>query len=147
MEAEAAYRIFHGVFFQVFVPADWEQEIIENIPCFFDPDGAGALQLAATRRDAEEAFDPAEELRYYLEKNGVEYAEDRVALYHTPQGALAAACEYRRDGRFWMVQMIAEGRRMIVALYNADATPDEELARELSVILSSIRFSEEAARR
>lgn len=140
MEPEAAYRIFQGVFFQAFVPAHWEEEIVENIPCFFDPEGGGALQIAATRRSSGDDFDPAEELRYYLEKNGIEYQSERVARYQTQQGMDAAACEFRQQGRFWMVQMIAEGQRMVVVIYNSDSTPDPDLARELSVIIGSLRL-------
>lgn len=136
MPDETGARIFQGPFFELQIPGRWEYEIIENVPAFFDPMGAGALQIAATR----DSRGLDEEMQRYLERNGLAFQEDRIARFQNSQGLECLACEFVKDNRFWMVQMIARETKLVIAMYNADETPAEEAATELAGLLASIRI-------
>lgn len=133
--------VFQGPFFELQFPTDWEHEIIENIPCFFDPDAGWVLQLAAsTSPHGNFALDS--EMRTYLEHNQLEYQEDRVVRYENAAGLECMACEFMKDNRFWLVQMLVRGPRLLVALLNSDQVPDTDLAGEISATVGSIRFTD-----
>ena len=132
--------VFQGPFFELIFPDDWEHEIIEHIPCFFDPDAGWVLQLAASTATSGN-FDLESELRTYLEHNRLEFQEDRVVRYVNPAGLECLACEFMKDNRFWLVQMLGRGSRLLVALFNSDNMPDAELAGQISATVGSIRFT------
>ncbi|MCB1316394.1 MAG: hypothetical protein KDK27_10600 [Leptospiraceae bacterium] len=136
--------VFRGTFFQLQLPDHWEHEIVENIPAFFDPDGNGVLQIAATRSPSG-AYDIAEQMRTYLEQNRLEFLEDRVMSFERPDGARCLACEFVRDNRFWLVHMIALGSRLLIVLYNADQVPDAASIREVVGVIQSVQFLVEEA--
>lgn len=136
------YRLFSGPFFRLAYPRDWEMEIIEDIPAFYDADGAGALQVVASRKESGD-YEPQEELERWLVRQGVEVAEDRITVYEGQPGVLCAACEFVRDDRFWMVQVMTAGTALLVVIYNADEVPDAETVGILSLIIRSITIVEE----
>ncbi len=135
-------NVFQGPFFELQVPEDWEQEIIENIPAFYDLDAGWVLQIAATSNPGGAAYDPDTQMRTYLEQNGLEYQDDRVMRYQNASGLECLACEFIKDNRFWLVQIIVRGPRMLLIIFNSDETPAAELARDISGAVGSIRFFE-----
>lgn len=135
-----AGKTFHGSFFELEYPAEWEQEIVENIPCLFDLESGWVLQLASSTSQSGH-FDPESELNTYLEHNQIEFQEDRIVRYENAAGLECLACEFMKDNRFWLVQMIVKGPRLLVALLNSDQVPDAELAAQISAAVGSIRFT------
>jgi hypothetical protein len=133
-------KCFRGTFFDLEYPDAWEVEIIENVPCFFDPDGIGALQAAAFRNPEGMPFDPIEQLGLYLERNGVTLDSDRVALFDLPSGLQAAACEFMKEDRFWLVNCIVRGDKMLLILWNSDVVPDADTAAAIGRTVMTIRF-------
>lgn len=136
-----AYRLFSGPFFRLAYPRDWEMEIIEDIPAFYDAEGGGALQVVASRKEEGE-FLPDEELERWLTRQGVEVSEDKIAVYEAQPGVRCAACEFVRDRRFWMVQAMASGSALLLIIYNADEVPDAPTVSILSLLIRSITFVE-----
>jgi hypothetical protein len=138
------YRKFEGVFFEAEIPSGWEQEIIEDVPCFFDPEGAGALQLAAARSQTERDYYAPAELIAYLDRNGFELAADRVVTFTQADGSVGAGCEFLQGGRYWSVQIVSRGPLLVVVLYNADEQPDAELRAHLNHVKATLRITEAA---
>lgn len=134
-----AGKIFHGTFFELEYPAEWEQEIVENIPCLFDLEAGWVLQLASST-SPDGNFDLSSEFTRYLEINQLEFQEDRVVRYQNASGLECLAAEFMKDNRFWLIQMIASGPRLLAALFNSDQVPDAELAAQISATVGSIRF-------
>ena len=58
------YRSPNG-WYMLAYPEHWEVEVIEEIPAFFDPDGAGALQVSAFENKLG-SYNLAEELERFL---------------------------------------------------------------------------------
>ncbi len=132
-------HLFQGPFYRLHYPDGWEAEIIENIPAFYDPEGGGALQIVAARRDPEMPFDIEAEMTRYLERHGMVYSEERVARFDTAIGMEAMACEFMRDNRFWLVQMLCRGDMLLLILFNSDTVPDQELALKISAVIRSVQ--------
>jgi hypothetical protein len=135
-------RLFRGTFFQLIYPAEWEMEIIEDIPAFYDPLSGGVLQCAASR-NPDGPFDLPGEMRKFLERQQIAFEEDSIARFRTPGGQDCIACEYTREDRFWMVYMIALEDRLLIVMYNADEIPGPDQARSVSDVIASIRFLSE----
>ncbi len=131
---------FRGTFFDLEYPDGWEMEIIENIPCFFDPDGIGALQAAAFREPEGRPFHPIEQLATYLERHQLKLDADRVAVFDLPSGLQAAACEFMKDDRFWLVNCIVKAEKMLLLLWNSDALPDADTAEAIGRTVMTVRF-------
>ena len=120
-------------------PASWEAEVIEDIPAFYDPEGAGALQLVATR-STDDSCDLQAEMARYLERHGIEFQPDRIVGYKTESGLDAMVCEFLKEDRFWLVQMLTLDEKLLVVIYNADELPEPELIGILAAIIRSIKF-------
>lgn len=131
-------RTFEGPFFTLEYPGTWDHEIIEDIPAFYDRRGAGALQVAAVR-NSDQLFSLEQEMSRYLQRHGIEYDSSKVLFAKDGEKELAT-CEFVKEGRFWLVYMTSIGDRIVVAIYNADEVPGEEMASIISHILRSIRF-------
>jgi hypothetical protein len=134
-----ATKNFQGAFFELAYPDEWELEIVENIPCLFDLEAGWVLQLAASSSE-DGNYDLNSEFTRYLEINQIEFQEDRVVRYENASGLDCLAAEFMKDNRFWLVQMIASGPRLLAALFNSDQVPDGELAAEISATVGSIQF-------
>lgn len=119
-------------------PSHWDQEIIEDVAAFYDPEGDGALQVAVASRSM--ATEPTRELEIYLQKQGMEYKADNVAVYDLPRGGRAAVCEFIKQERFWMVGMFTKNEKVLIVMYNADEVPDQETAGLISSTLNTIEF-------
>ncbi|HMV44636.1 MAG TPA: DUF3805 domain-containing protein [Leptospiraceae bacterium] len=132
------YRSPNGWYILAY-PEHWEVEIIEEIPAFFDPDGAGALQVSAFENKLG-SYDLSEELERFLSVHKISYDEERVATFTNNLGSQIKACEFIADERFWLVYMISSGSKLIVCTYNSDETPDRELSVIITNIISSIQF-------
>ena len=132
------YRSPNGWYMLVF-PEHWEVEVIEEIPAFYDPDGAGALQVSAFENKLG-TYDLAEELARFLAFHKIEYDENCIASFTNNLGSKIKACEFISEERFWLVYMISFRSKLIVCTYNSDEKPDKELSIMLTNIISSIRF-------
>ena len=141
---DMAGKVFHGAFFDLAYPAEWELEIVENIPCLFDLEAGWVLQLAASTLKDGGNYDLNSEFTRYLEINQIEFQEDRVVRYENASGLDCLAAEFMKDNRFWLVQMIARGPRLLAALFNSDQVPDQELAGQISATVGSIQFRPES---
>jgi hypothetical protein len=136
---KAGVPLFVGSCFEIEYPSLWEAEIIEDIPAFFDPDGAGALQIASILPGAGE-IDLSVEMEKYLARHGISYQSDRVTFYKASSGHAVAACEFIVDERFWLVTLLCDGRHLLIATYNADEVPAPDDAAIISSAINSIRF-------
>jgi hypothetical protein len=125
--------------YSLLYPADWEHMVVEEIPAFFQPDSGGALQFYVFESKVE-TFDATKELESYLKIHEIDYDEDKVAHFENNEGTSIRACEFQKEDRVWLVYMIANKRRMLLATYNADEEVDDALFSNLSNIISSIRF-------
>jgi hypothetical protein len=132
------YRSPNGWYMLAF-PEHWEVEVIEEIPAFYDPDGAGALQVSAFENKLG-TYDLAEELARFLAFHKIEYDENCIASFTNNLGSKIKACEFISEERFWLVYMISFRSKLIVCTYNSDEKPDKELSIMLTNIISSIRF-------
>ena len=138
---DIAYKLFTGPFFRLAYPRHWDTEIIEDIPAFYDPEGGGALQIVASRKESG-VYLPDEELERWLVRQGVEVSTDRITLYEGQPGVSCAACEFVRDQRFWMVQVMTAGTALLIVMYNGDEVPDPETVEMLTLIIRSITIVE-----
>jgi len=129
---------FQGPFFTLQYPDTWEMEIIEDIPAFFDPLGGGALQVVASQNDGA-PFEPESEMEKYLSRLGIDFDLDRLVRYDHAAGK-SVACEFVREGRFWLVNMIASANRLLVMIYNADELPDPDTVRIIMKIIQTVRI-------
>ncbi len=141
MQREQDRQVFRGPFFQISIPGHWEAEIIENMPAFFDPEGAGVLQVAAFRREGQD-YDLQSELERYLSQNDIEADPERMARFQLPSGVAGIAVEYIVDNRFWMVNVIGKEQKFLLVLYNSDEVPDSNTAMLISETLGTIEFFE-----
>ncbi len=130
---------FDGTFFDLHFPDQWEEIIVENIPTFFDPDGGGVLQAAATR-NPDGVFDIAWELERYLTRQGIELDPQKIVGFQNSQGLDSLVCEYRHQDRFWMVSVTSHENAMVFLIFNSDEIPDPETAKHISEIIQSLRF-------
>lgn len=132
--------LFQGSFFRLTYPASWEQEIIEDVICFFKDDGCGALQIASSRLEDIEC-DLEKEMESYLARNNVAHDPKKAIKYQTSSNLNAIVREYMYEGRFWMVQLLNTQDKLLIVLYNADEPPDDALSVEISQIISSITIT------
>ena len=135
-------QLFEGPFFRLRLPVQWEAEIIENIPAFFDPDGQGVIQVAAVRRNSGD-FDAQAELERYLSRNNIEPDTERMARFQLPSGLNAVSVEYIVDNRFWMVTAATKGPQFVLLMYNADEVPGADTAMLISEIIATVEFTSE----
>lgn len=137
---EQPVKRFRGTFFELQYPDEWVVEIIEDVPCFFDPEGAGALQAAAFRHREGGSFDAMSELSAYLERVGMTPDAEKVGLFELPSGLQGAGCEFIKDERFWLANCVVQTDRMVLLLWNSDTTPDADAARAIGSAVMSLRF-------
>lgn len=128
---------FEGPFFELLYPEHWEKIIVENIPSFFDPEGDGVLQVAASKLN--EPANLQGETTKYLARHGIEF-DDKVVYYKTERGYDCMAREFNKDGRFWLANVMALEDRLLVVMYNGDSTPDEVQAMIISGVIQSIQI-------
>ncbi len=138
-EEESQSRSFRGPFYELRFPSHWEELVVENIPCFFDPEEGGVVQAVASRSSTG-PYQIQAEMARYLEQHKLNPEMTNLVGYKTDQEADALACEFAKEGRFWMVHMLVHGDRMVLLLYNSDKTPDRGVAGEVASILRSVRF-------
>lgn len=136
---QRSFREFRGPFFYLQYPDHWETIILEDIPSFFDPDGGGALQIAAFQRQGDNA-DPDTEIKIYLERQKIDYDPEKIVQFQTATGLSGAACEYMKEGRFWMVNVLGKDEKYLIVMYNADLVPDQHTAVLLSGIIQTIQI-------
>lgn len=127
--------------YSMVVPAHWVQMVIEGIPAFFEENGSGALQVYAFENKVG-SYILKEELERYLKTHEIDFEEDKVADFENEEGSKIMACEFVKADRFWMVYMISNKKRMILLTYNSDEVPAEYLVKELTTVISSIRFAQ-----
>ncbi|MBE7439353.1 MAG: hypothetical protein HS115_12915 [Spirochaetales bacterium] len=132
---------FEGVCFELEYPAHWEAEIIEDIPAFYDPAGAGAIQIASLARDAMPEL--ALEMTRYLARHRIAYESEAVTAYRSVHGQPAMACEFMSQERFWLVTLMGAPSHLLIITYNSDEVPAPEEARTISAVINSVRFFEE----
>ncbi|TGN18821.1 hypothetical protein EHS15_14700 [Leptospira idonii] len=125
--------------YSLLYPASWEQMVVEEIPAFFQPEGGGALQFYAFE-SKQDHFDVSQELENYLKIHEIDYDEDKVAHFENNEGSSIRACEFQKEDRIWMVYVIANQTKMLLATYNTDEEIEDELFQDLSNIISSVRF-------
>lgn len=113
--------------------------MVEEIPALFDPEGSGALQLYAFQSKTGK-FDASEELTNYLKIHEIDYDEDKVAHFENNEGTSIRACEFFRDSRIWLVYLMANQGKMLLATYNSCEPVEDELFQTLTHIISSVRF-------
>lgn len=130
---------FRGPFFQLQYPVLWVHEIIEEIPAFYDPEGSGAVQLAAVKNQPGNTFDLESEMTRYLHRHSIEFDAERMAHYQM-EDLDCMACEFVQEERFWMVTLMVKENKLLMVIYNADETPDVELAQSISGIIRSVVF-------
>ncbi len=125
--------------YSLLYPADWEHIVVEEIPAFFDPEAGGALQFYAFESKVEK-FDVNFELANYLKIHEIDFEEDKVAEFENNEGTSIRACEFDKDGRNWLVYVLANERQMLLATYNTDDPIDDSMFQKLSDTISSVRF-------
>lgn len=128
--------------YQMKYPAHWELEIIENIPAFYDPEGAGAVQISAFANRGSH-YSLSDEMKRYLHQHSIDYHPDKIACFQTVDGTNIETCEFVRDGRFWMVYMLASEDKLILCTYNSDEAPNARDAGIIGSIARSIQFLKE----
>lgn len=120
-------------------PEYWEMEVIEGVPAFFDPEGAGAFLISAFKNVVGN-YDLSEEMGRFLGQHKIQYDPTKIASFEKAEGTLVQACEFVTEGRFWLVYMLANGNKLLICSYNSDEAPDKELAEILTTMISSVRF-------
>lgn len=125
--------------YSLLFPVAWEQMVVEEIPAFFHPEGSGALQVYAFESKLED-FDVEQELENYLKIHEIDYIPEHVSRFENNEGSSLRACEFQKEDRIWLVYMVANKGKMILATYNSDEEVSPELFEELTTIVSSIRF-------
>ena len=134
---QSVWRLFRGAFFRLAYPDFWEMEIIENIPAFYDPDGSGALQVAATV-NSDGPYDLKEEFTKYLQRHEIEFDDEKVVRFQTDAGWECLAGEFFKEERFWLVYLLGVAEKMIIVCYNSDEMPSKPLVKIISQIIRSI---------
>ncbi|TGL61473.1 hypothetical protein [Leptospira sarikeiensis] len=144
MDKKLDYRLYRSPsgWYSMVIPGHWQNIVIEGIPAFFEENGAGAMQVYAFE-NKEGTFDPEQEMERYLTTHKIEYESDKAAFFENNEGTKIIACEFlKEDGRHWMVYSISAKKRMILITYNGDEAPTEELAEQITTVVSSIRIQE-----
>jgi hypothetical protein len=140
MDEDIQLMDFHGPFFHLKFPSHWEVEILEDIPAFFDPMGGGALQIAAFKK-SDEPVNLEDEMTRYLGQLKMPYDPDKIASFELAAGP-CLACEFIREDRFWLVNMLGKDGQLLIIIYNADEVPDPDTVGILMDIIKSIRLEE-----
>ncbi|TGJ98861.1 hypothetical protein EHQ53_11310 [Leptospira langatensis] len=143
MDHKTEYRLYRSPsgWYTMVIPGHWQNIVIEGIPAFFEENGAGAMQVYAFE-NKDGVFDPEKELERYLATHKIEYESDKAVVFNNSEGAKILACEFlKEDGRHWMVYLVSAKKRMVLVTYNGDEDPTDELAEQLTTIVSSIRIS------
>ena len=138
MDEDIQLLDFHGPFFNLKYPSHWEVEILEDIPAFFDPMGGGALQIAAFKK-SDEPVNLEDEMTRYLGKLGIPYDPDRIASFEIEAG-LCKACEFIKDDRFWLVNMLGHDGKLLMIIFNSDEVPDPDTVGIIMSMIKSIRL-------
>lgn len=126
-------------------------EVIEGIPCFFDGvntyQKTGAVQVMAANlagnpnKDLTSQApyltgkDLGERFKIFLQKQNV---SDAPAQYFTRDNTEMAACEYHKDGHFYLALMAERKKIFVLALYNCKGEPPAEEAHAVGKILQSL---------
>ncbi len=144
MDRKIDYKFYRSPagWYTMVIPGHWQNIVIEGIPAFFEEDGAGAMQIYAFENKVG-VFDPEAELERYLATHGIPYEADKAAFFDNNENAHIIACEFlKEDGRHWIVYLISAKKRMVLVTYNGDEEPSEDLAEQLTTVVSSIRIEE-----
>ncbi|TGK07865.1 hypothetical protein EHO59_07155 [Leptospira semungkisensis] len=143
MDSKTEYKLYRSPsgWYTMVIPGHWQNIVIEGIPAFFEENGSGAMQVYAFE-NKDGVFDPEKELERYLGTHGIEYESDKAVVFNNNEGAKIIACEFlKEDGRHWMVYLVSAQKRMVLVTYNGDEEPTDELAEQLTTVVSSIRIS------
>lgn len=123
-------------------PEYWEMEVIEGVPAFFDPEGAGAIVVSAFE-NKEGNYNPRLEMKNFLYQHGIQFREESITTYKTKQGTVVQTCEFISKDRFWFVHMMSFDDKLLLLTYNSDEIPEKELSQIISHIVSSLQFKVE----
>ena len=123
-------------------PEYWEMEVIENIPTFYDPEGAGAVVITAFENKVGN-YDPKIEIIRFLSHHGIKYEEDKIAILTNKQGSVIQTCEFISKDRYWFVYMMSFKDKLLILTYNSEETPEHELSLIIHQIVNSIYFKVE----
>ncbi|MDH5654836.1 MAG: hypothetical protein OEZ34_02940 [Spirochaetia bacterium] len=129
---------FQGPFFKLKFPSHWEMEIIEDIPAFFDPMGGGALQVVSAQKN-DEPVNLEDEMTQYLSQMGISFDPEKIASFKIQAGP-CLACEFIKEDRFWLLNMIGQEGKLLIVMYNSDEVPDPDTVSILMNIIQSIRL-------
>ena len=131
---------FRGTFFRLQYPSHWEVEVIEDIPAFYDPMGGGALQIAAFKK-SDEPVNLENEMTRYLGEIKIAFDPEKIASFELPAGP-CLACEFIKEDRFWLVNMLGKEGKLLIVIYNADEVPDPDTVGIVMTIIKSIRLED-----
>ena len=98
------------------------------------------MQVAAFRQPEGQDFDFDGEMERYLNGHGIRMDKSRIAEFALASGLPCRACEFVLEDRFWLVNMIVQGSRMILVLFNSDEIPDQETVQKISGLIQTIRL-------
>lgn len=139
MELEFQSYMSPQGWYSLLYPEYWEMEVIEGVPTFYDPQGAGAVVVSAFENRMG-SYNPRVEMVNFLSHHKIKYKEDSITSYKNKQGSIIQTCEFISKDRFWFVHMMSFKDKLLILTYNADEIPDRELAAILSGIVNSIHF-------
>ena len=125
--------------YQFVYPSSWKSEIIEDIPSFYQVDGAGAFQVFAFLNKSSD-YSNLDALKKYLEYHEIEYDEEFVEDFTNSYNMRILACEFEKDNRYWIVYSLGIGSKTILCLYNSDVEISNEIFQELTDMISSFQI-------
>jgi hypothetical protein len=142
--------------YQLEYPRVWEMEMNNSIPAFFEPfNGKGALQILSL--NADDFLSNPDLVRVYPYMAG-KTIEDKMIIFlhmqdiepkdgdlakYTKKNMIYVPYEYSREDRFYMSVMMQRSSRFLLVIYNSSPAPDEEEAKIIGEIISSIEITEE----
>ncbi len=136
-------------------PRMWEMQIVENIPCFFNPiHGSGSLQLFSANLSQIKTLDTKQldkfnflkganliqKMNLFLNTRQVIVKEQDLKIYVNDNNTQFVAHEFKQEDHFFTACMFQKKHIFLLGIYNCLGVPPIEESDIIGAILKSIEI-------
>ncbi len=132
--------------YELLIPDQWEFDEEESPVAFWQPEGAGALQITSEQlphRKTNDQMDCFLALKAFLKSVGHELQESSARRY-SGEGFEAASTEYLAEGGeeelYWRVWFMTNQEGLLFLTYACRKEDQDTERRDVDSIIESIRF-------
>ncbi|WP_406697248.1 DUF3805 domain-containing protein [Singulisphaera sp. Ch08] len=121
------------------IPDHWEYEAVSHSIAFYNPEGAGALNISCLQSPKGISADPENVILNFVPKQVLESGNVHIVHKTSPNQRMSQAyTEYSIDGDAWRLWAIANSDRVVIASYNCKMASKGDENRIVDKIIKSI---------